>query len=274
MSGKLSRMTCAPAIWLLAWTLACTLPAESALTLIPPSAMATASLDFDGDGLMELNTFQVSGDVMSSQIQVDAVNTPIQFPDDVFVGINLRRFDSSSALITSTIFSGDFTAQTDLDRMSDDATGGLFILASEPILAGWIYGTSGSDAADVHLIGMVIDAIDYFSSGGTADLKVYHYDFGAFGPGESLANATLASTSYPSRQGPLPSTSEFDGPRRGRILVPTILGKTYQLMRGPRPGEGTAILTRPGTGAVETFPWDDSASTDPCAFFWVQENDT
>jgi hypothetical protein len=235
--------------------------------------MATASLDLDGDGLADLSRFEESGGVMSCNIIVDAVNTSIQFPDDVFAGINLGRFNASSALISSSIFSGNFTAQSNLSRNFDNIQGNLFLLASEPILAGWIYSTSGSGAADVHLVGMVIDATDYFISGGTADWKVYHYDFGAFGPGESLANATLASTSYPSRQGPLPSTTEFDGPRRGRILVPTILGKTYQLLRGPRPGQGTAILTRPGTGAVETFPWDDSASTDPCSFFWVQEDD-
>ena len=235
--------------------------------------MAAASLDFDGDGMAELSTFEVFRGQMTFGIQVDGVGNPMQFPDDVFVGINTRSFDSSSALISSSIFSGDFTAQSDLGRIYDNIQGTLFLYAAEPIMAGWIYGTSGSGAADVHLIGMVIDATDYFNSGGNADLKVYHYDFGAFGPGESLANATLASTSYPTRHGPLPSTSEFDGPRRGRILVPTILGKTYHLMRGTHPGQGTSILTRAGTGAVETFPWDDSASSDSNAFFWVEEND-
>lgn len=236
--------------------------------------MATASLDLDGDGLAELSEFVAGNIYFGCDITVDAVNTSVQFPDDAFLGVNLRSFSSSSALVASSIFSGNFTAQSNLTRSYDNIQGNLFLDAAGPILAGWIYGTSGSGAADVHLVGMVIDATEYLGSGGSADLKVYHYDFGAFSPGESLANATLASTSYPFRQGPLPSTATFDGPRRGQILVPTILGKTYRLMRGARPGDGTAILTRAGTGAVETFPWDDSTSTDPSAFFWVQEQDT
>lgn len=245
-----------------------------AVISVPASDLGLFSLDIDSDGFAEFENFYYS--LEEGRIyfltHVDGIDVSTTFPDEAFVGLRSDVFATTGELAGSSMFTGDLLVPEGFNRINDSITGVGSIHDAEPLFAAWMYGSLGTGAEDLRLLGMVIDATDFFSSGGSADLKIFFHDYGAYGGGEGIDGASLAQTGILSTSlNHLDSVAEFIGPKSGLIRVQSEVGKTYQLMRGASPGSGQSIATLQGTGQVLTLSWDDTESSDGSAFFWVAE---
>lgn len=145
---------------------------------------------------------------------------------------------------------------------------------AQPILAGWRFGTSGTGNDPLTIIGFVLDATDFFNSGGTAPIKLY----GSLSPADDAISASLATALglggvSAAVGGVLPTTFSFAGPKAGSITTPSVVGKTYRLHRVTDLGSaGTVVDTREGTGNPIAFTFDDSAGAVDKAFYYVTES--
>jgi hypothetical protein len=242
---------------------------------LPVSSMATYSLDLDLDGVPEVERFLYDNQSGSLSFvgYLDALDAGTVFPDEPFYGSGGGVFSSLAALAASPKWCGAFLAPSVINRFENNVPGYGIITASEPVWAYWSYGTSGFGTQNVHLQAVVVDATAYFTSGRTADLKIYYHDYGSFAAGEGLNPAILAGTGVPVLASTrLAAEFEFLGPKSGTIKVASTAGRIYRLMRGTELRVGVMVSTAAGTGAELTLSWDDSASTDPRAFFWVEES--
>ncbi len=261
--------------WALIISLALSDLGSGAVISVPASDLGLFSLDLDSDGFAEFERFYFYEE--ASQIyfltHVDGIDSSTTFPDEEFVGIRWGVFASTQELAASSMFSGDLLVPEGFNRLYDSIQGIMTIDQAEPLFAAWMYGSLGTGSDDLRLLGMVIDASDFFSSGGTADLRIFFHDYGSYGGGEGINGASLAQTGILSEGlKHLDSVAEFIGPRSGLIRVPSQIGKTYQLMRGKSPGTGVTIATLQGSGQILTLSWDDTESADASAFFWVVES--
>lgn len=151
---------------------------------------------------------------------------------------------------------------------------------SAPIVAGWRFGTSGTANDPLAIIGFVLDATEFFSSGGTAPIKLYTHHFGSLDQNDpalsvSLATALGLGTGAGSAavNGFLPTTVSFTGPKAGSISTPSVTGKTYRLHRLIDLGTtGTVVDTQTGTGNPLVFTFDDSSSGTSRAFYYLTES--
>lgn len=172
---------------------------EAAVVSVTPDQFAGFSLDIDGDGVAELRRFQPTTGVVAFDLTADgmAVGSHVNFPSTTFAGFESAAFTDPLSLEMSDLFSGIYTAPAVISRQFDNIVGGGFGQATAPIYAWWSYGTTGSSNAPVHLLGVVIDFRDYFSSGGSAAIDVYYHDFGSFGTGQTSGLISLAATGVP-----------------------------------------------------------------------------
>jgi hypothetical protein len=232
---------------------------------VPASDLGLFSLDLDSDGFAEFESFYFYQE--ASQIyfltHVDGIDRSTTLPDEEFVGIRWGVFASTQDLAASSMFSGDLLVPEGFNRLYDSIQGVMTIDEAEPLFAAWVYGSLGTGSDDLRLLGMVVDASDFFSSGGTADLRIFFHDYGSFGGGDGINGASLAQTGVLSEAlSRLDSVAEFIGPKSGLIRVPSQIGKTCQLKRGRSPGSGDTIATLLGTGQVLTLSWDDTETSD------------
>lgn len=248
--------------------------AHGAVVSVPPSGLGDFSLDIDSDGFAEFINFGFwpEGNMIAFEFHVDGINLATTFPDDLFVGIRAGTFASKEALVASTMFTGDLVVPLGYTRTYDSITGIATVDGSLPLFAAWMYGSLGSGSDELRLLAMVVDATDYFSSGQTANLKIFFHDYGSFAGGEGIVGASLSQTGINTAvSNQLDADVEFTGPKSGLIRVASKLGSTYLLKKGDNPGNGQTIATLTGTGEVLTLSWDDTDSPDSKAFFWVEE---
>ncbi|MGL4399983.1 MAG: hypothetical protein ACRCXD_08950 [Luteolibacter sp.] len=248
--------------------------ASGAVVSVSPTGLGAFVLDIDSDGFAEFENFGYSPEenLIAFEFHVDGINASTTFPDDVFVGIRGDTFASKEALVASTMFSGDLVVPQSYARLYDSITGVSFINGANPIFAAWMYGSLGTGSDELRLLGMVVDATGFFSSGGTANLNIFFHDYGSFAGGQSITGASLSQTGINTgASSQLDADVEFMGPKSGLMRVVSKLGSSYRLKKGSVPGDGITIATLAGTGGVLTLSWDDSGSSDEKAFFWVEE---
>ena len=248
--------------------------ASGAVVSVPPGGLGSFVLDIDSDGFAEFRNFGYwpEGNQIAFEFHVDGIDTITTFPDVPFLGIRGDTFASKEALVASTMFSGDLVVPLGYTRLYDSITGVAFVNGDNPIFAAWMYGSLGSGSDELRLLGMVVDATEFFSSGGNANLDIFFHDYGSFAGGESITGASLSLTGINTGvSSQLEADVEFMGPKSGLMRVASKLGSTYRLKKGSAPGDGTTIATLAGTGGVLTLSWDDTGSPDERAFFWVEE---
>lgn len=248
--------------------------ASATVVSVPPGGLAGFTLDIDSDGVAEFTDFlfwQETNQIYF-QFNVDGIDIPTTFPDDLFVGFRGDVFASKEALISSSMFSGDLAIPTEYTRLYNDITGLSMLEESTPIFAAWMFGSLGDGSEELRLLAMIVDSTEFFASDHTSNLRIYFHDYGSFAGGEGISGASLAATGInSSASSQLDADVEFIGPKSGLIRVASKEGRTYRLKRGSSPGSGVTIATLIGTGETLTMSWDDSGSIDAVAFFWVEE---
>lgn len=241
---------------------------------VPPEGLGSFVLDIDSDGFAEFRDFGYSAqeNTVFFGFHVDGIDSITTFPDEDFVGIRAKAFSSTAELVSSTMFSGDLTVPVGYTRLYDSIQGYGWINPSLPLFAAWMYGSLGSGSEELRLLAMVVDATNFFNSGGSADLQIYFHDYGSFAGGEGISGASLSRTGINTGASTqLNANVEFIGPKSGLIRVASKSGRTYHLKKGDTPNDGVIIATLMGTGGVLTLSWDDTNSDDAKAFFWVEE---
>ena len=245
---------------------------------------ATFSLDVDGDGLADFAGSTSNNQNIALTSVVDGnpftvQNFPGALPGQGTVG-TANTFPSIAALQADPIYAGGVSLNpTVLGALH--FTEGLPVVfnanASTPVVAGWRFGTAGTGDEPLSVLGFVLDAGEFFNSGGTSAIKLYARKFGALLPGDPAIPVSLATILDPDDGTPgggvLATSVEFTGPKTGNISVASQAGKTYRLYRTTdlsQPGE--VIDTQSGTGGNLVFGFADSASPSPAAYFYVTES--
>ncbi len=172
---------------------------QAATVSVTPAQFASTSLDLDSDGQAEFGNLQAQIGGVSYQITVDgmAAGSYVTFPDVTFAGFESRTFTDLTSLSLNSLFSGNFTAPTLINREFNNFAGSGFVDASAPIHAWWAYGTAGSGSSPLSLVGLVIDFTEYFNTGGTAAVDIYYHHYGTFSSGQSSGPITLPITAVP-----------------------------------------------------------------------------
>jgi hypothetical protein len=247
---------------------------SAAVVSVPPGGLGGFTLDIDSDGVAEFTDFGfwAEANQIAFLFNVDGIDIPTMFPDDIFAGYRGQTFASKEALISSSMFSGDLTVPTGYTRLNNNITGFVMLGEDAPIFAAWMYGSLGEGSEELRLLAMIVDATEFFASDHTSNLRIFFHDYGSFAGGEDIAGVSLAETGINNNaSSQLDADVEFIGPKTGLIRVASKQGATYRLKRGTNPDTGVTIATLIGTGETLTLSWDDSETTDKAAFFWVEE---
>lgn len=265
-----------------------TSPAQSAVSEILLENWAGFTLDVDNDGVPDFAG--TTSNLQNVSLTSYADGNPFTFqtipgarPGQGTVG-SAWQFANLNELKADAIYAGEITVLTpvfgDL-HMSEGAPVVLNANKAKPIWAGWRFGTLGSTNDPLSIIGFVLDATDFFASGGSSPVKLHTHHYGNLSPGESLS-VSLATAlgeegpdSSPSpspREGPLSVNFTPTGPGAGQLTVDSIEGLTYELLRSTDLITKTPIESKPGTGGSLTFSFDESATSLARAFFFIRES--
>jgi hypothetical protein len=250
--------------------------ALAAVVEVTPDSGESFSLDIDGDGLPELESFHFDSELpwLGAVFWVDGTKEVSTFADDHFVGVSGLRVATMEQLVDAKGFATEFTAPASTERNPeyDPIGGAIFLHEEEPLLAMWSYGTSGTGNAPAALVGFVVDAREHFASGRVAPVRIYHHHYGPVFGGADPRWITLADTGLPGIARPkLAASSEFPDPRVVRFTVASEIGKTYRILRKNAAGEVDVVVEHAGTGDSLTLEWDDRPHGQSVAFFSLEE---
>ena len=259
---------------------------EAATTSVSLSEWDAFTLDVDGDGEAEFEGSLSNAQNVALLSRFDSALATHEFPGLLpgqGAGGSSNQFTTMAELEASDIFSGDVRPVTPLFGDLHLGTSVVVLNANKakPIWGGWRFGTSGSGNDPFEVIGFVLDTSAFFQSEGAAPIELHTFHYGAVALGENLMNLSLASAlggEAPSPVIPEPSvpfelTATFEGPWRGSISVTSQLGKSYQLHRSLDLLSSGVAESKPGTGGVLSFQFDDSLAPSNQAFYWVTESE-
>lgn len=190
-------------------------------------------------------------------------------------------FSTIAALQADPIYAGSVSINATLFgdlHLAENASVIFNANPATPVLAGWRFGTSGTGNDPLTIIGFVLDTTEFFSSGGTAPIKLYTHLYGSLSIGDPALSVSLATAlglggGSAAVGGVLPTTAMFTGPKAGNITTPSVIGKTYRLHRLTDLGtSATVVDTQAGTGNPIVFTFDDSAGNVNQAFYYITES--
>lgn len=256
--------------------------AATSIEVEPTQLGDSFEVDIDVDGKAELygGWYTEASGSLTFGVRVGVTDEVVTLGANVFRGISAVATETLVELYEAEGFATSFDPPTSVARHPglDDVSGGLFLTADRPILGCWGYGTSGGlsngGMADdpVRLVGLVIDATEYFTSGRTSAVKVYWNDYGAIASGEAARWITLADTGVPRHVESLGGVlSEFVGRRKICFRFESELGLKYRVLRNTGRDDPEEVLVADGTGEQMTLVWDDSGRESSKAFFTLEE---
>jgi hypothetical protein len=250
--------------------------AMAGMVEVTPANGASFSLDIDGDGWPEVDSFvfDPASESLWAGFWVDGTAEVSSFADDVFVGVSGVGVATMDQLVEAKGFATEFTAPTSTERNPayDPIGGSIFLNEDKPLVAIWSYGSSGTGSAPTALVGYVVDAREHFTSGLIAPVQIYYHNYGPVVGGAAPRWVSLEDTGVPLGEQPaLAAASEFPDPRVVRFTVASEIGKIYRIIRKSSSGTVEAVVEREGTGASLTLEWDDRPRGQSAAFFSLEE---
>lgn len=177
-------------LWLLIWRL------QAASVAVIPGEITPLDLDLDGDGRAEIIYLYGSETSGSFAFNLDWLNSYTTILGRPFNRMLNAVFPDLDSLYSSEFFSLTLLIPNYTGRDSDIGGGHSTFGVGNPINAAWMLGTAGTGSDPVSVVGIVVDATNYYATSGTAPIDLYTHNFGQFGPGESPF-LSLAATGVP-----------------------------------------------------------------------------
>lgn len=233
---------------------------------VDPLAGAGFELDIDGDGVGEFTG--MFGDPAGTQLGIgltfDGLTESAEIGSQAFIGVTSARQPDLESLTELRGFADLFVAPSVVERSAslDNAGNSAFLFSGDPLLAQWTFGTSGSGTDPVRLIGWIVDARDYFSSGGDADIVIHYHDFGEVSAGDPDRWISLRETEIPlDGLAPLEAEVDFPGDRTVSFEVASESDALYRILRRHETGGWRVVESADGDGSPLTLEHDGVEDT-------------
>ncbi|MBK1826765.1 hypothetical protein [Haloferula rosea] len=237
------------------------------------------SIDIDGDGVPDIAStfFSFEEQRFYFTLNLDYTDIPGTFATangQTFAGVHSASAQSRDALRSAAGFEIDFVPPENLQREERWPIGGYAGASAEaPITALWYYTNQGRGTEPFHLVGVILDATEYFSDDPVPFIHIHYHYYGEVVERGAPFVCSLAETGFSTElDEAFKAEAEFEGARRVRFFIPSgRSGWLYQLYRRGPTGSVEMVKEVTGDNKGLILEWDDRSRNARSAFFWIKE---